>query len=74
MCKNESMFTYLNKALKVKVRLGNDKFENTKGKGTVSVNTHLGIRYITNVFFVPTLKQNLLSVNQMTNNGYKVLF
>lgn len=74
MCKNESMFTYLNKALKDKVRLGNGKFEDAEGKGTISINTHLGTQYITNVVFVPTLKQNLLSVNQMTNNGYKVLF
>ncbi|KAK9671933.1 hypothetical protein RND81_12G064800 [Saponaria officinalis] len=46
----------------------------TKGKGTIVVQTMKGIRYIKNVLFVPNIASNLLSVPQMIKNGYSITF
>ena len=32
------------------------------------------VKYLDNVFFVPTLSHNLLSVGQLVNDGYSVIF
>lgn len=59
---------------KGKVRLGDEKLVKVEGKGSVLVNTNQGIRIINEVLFVPSLKQNLLSVCQMMNKVYTVAF
>ncbi|XP_021896358.1 uncharacterized protein LOC110813493, partial [Carica papaya] len=74
MCKNEVMFVSLDKSATGQVRLENGILESIKGKGNVAIETREGRKLITDVNFVPTLSQNLLSVNQMTNNGYSVSF
>ena len=46
-----------------------------EGKGTIKVKTNQGkIKYLDNVFFVPTLSHNLLSVGQLIDDGYSVIF
>ncbi|RDX78931.1 hypothetical protein CR513_40707, partial [Mucuna pruriens] len=40
------------------------------GKGTIMVETKKGMRFIKDVLFVPNLKENLLSIGQMTKKGY----
>ncbi|CAL8115631.1 unnamed protein product [Prunus armeniaca] len=44
------------------------------GKGTLVVETQRGKRYINEVLLVPGLDENLLSVDQMMEHGYYVLF
>ncbi|GKV32940.1 hypothetical protein SLEP1_g41503 [Rubroshorea leprosula] len=55
-------------------RLGNGELVEVKGKGTVTVNTPTGIRYICDVLYVPYLSQNLISVGQLLENDYSVHF
>ncbi|GKV29636.1 hypothetical protein SLEP1_g38541 [Rubroshorea leprosula] len=53
-------------------RLGNGELVEVKGKGTITVNTSTGIKYICDVLYVPCLSQNLISVGQLLENGYVV--
>ena len=45
-----------------------------KGKGTVAITSYEGTKFIADVLFVPKIDQNLLSVGQLHDKGYKVLF
>ena len=54
-----------------RVRIGNGA---VKGKGTVAITSYKGIKIITDVLFVPEIDQNLLSVGQLLEKGYKVMF
>ena len=46
----------------------------SKGKGIISVKTKKGTKYVNDVLFVPKLNQNLLSVGQLVENGYRLHF
>ena len=45
-----------------------------KGKGIIEISTYSGIKLISDVLYVPEIDQNLLSVGQLIERGYKVLF
>ncbi|XP_061352342.1 uncharacterized protein LOC133297245 [Gastrolobium bilobum] len=45
-----------------------------KGKGTVAITSCSGTKFIPDVLFVPEIQQNLLSVGQLIEKGFKVLF
>lgn len=74
MAKDESIFKDIDKSVKVKVRLGNGTVVESKGKGTVIVETQSGMRFIKDVLLVPNLKENLLSIGQMMEKGYSLHF
>jgi hypothetical protein len=56
------------------VKIGNGQKVAIKGRGTVKIHTATGIKYISDVLLVPELDQNLLSVGQMIEKGYCLLF
>jgi len=56
------------------MRIGNDELLEVKGKGTVAIASYEGTKFISYVLFVPKIDQNLLSVGQLLDKGYKVLF
>lgn len=58
----QSFFKKLDESYKVKVRLGDGKQVQVEGKGVVTINSYGQTRFLHNVFFVPNLTQNLLSV------------
>lgn len=64
----------LDKSVKCKVKMGSGDLVDATGKGTLAVNTKHGKRYINEVLLVPGLDENLLSVGQMIEHGYYVLF
>ena len=71
----KSIFRYIDETHKLNVRLGDNKQIQVEGKGTIEVKTNQGkVKYLDNVFFVPTLSHNLLSVGQLVNDGYQVIF
>nr|KYP71431.1 Retrovirus-related Pol polyprotein from transposon TNT 1-94 [Cajanus cajan] len=74
MAKDASIFKDIDKSVKVKVRMGNDTVVESKGKGTVMVETKKGTRLITDVLLVPNLKENLLIIGQMMEKGYTLHF
>ncbi|KAL8096063.1 hypothetical protein AgCh_037136 [Apium graveolens] len=57
-----------------KVRIGNGDYISVKGKGTAAIASCSGTRLISDVLYVPDIQQNLLSVCQLTERGFKVIF
>jgi hypothetical protein len=57
-----------------KVRIGNGDYISAKGKGTIAIATNSGTKTISDVLYVPDIDQNLLSVGQLIEKGFKVTF
>lgn len=74
MTYDQELFKELDKTAISKVRIGNGAYLAVKGKGTVAIEGHRGLKLISNVLYVPEINQNLLSVGQLPEKGYKVLF
>lgn len=75
MSGTRSLFKKLNESQKSDVKLANGTSIKVGGQGTVAVNISDGnIHYIHDVQYVPSLAHNLLSVGQLMENGYSVLF
>jgi Reverse transcriptase (RNA-dependent DNA polymerase)/gag-polypeptide of LTR copia-type/Integrase core domain/GAG-pre-integrase domain/Domain of unknown function (DUF4219)/Zinc knuckle len=74
MSGHRDQFVTLDEAFKRQVKLGDSKAIHVEGKGIVSVMTASGMRHLRNVYFIPKLSQNLLSIGQLTENGYAVAF
>ena len=74
MTHNKSLFKEWCEITSSMVRVGNGKYIAVKGKGTIAILTYHGTKSITNVLYVPDIDQNLSSVGQMVEKGYKVLF
>ena len=70
----QGLFKELEKTVTSKVRIGNGAYLVVKGKGTVAIEGHTGLKLISNVLYVPEINQNLLSVGQLLEKGYKMLF
>nr|KYP70615.1 Putative transposon Ty5-1 protein YCL075W family [Cajanus cajan] len=71
---DRELFKELNKTDISKVETGNGAHLIVKGKGTLFIKSHSGLKLISNVVYVPDINQNLLSVAQLLGKGYKVLF
>ncbi|EOY08837.1 Uncharacterized protein TCM_024078 [Theobroma cacao] len=56
------------------VKIGNGFILNAVGKGTVAIQTTSGTRYVLNVLLVPEITQNLLSVGQLVDEDYMLVF
>ncbi|PKA60800.1 Retrovirus-related Pol polyprotein from transposon TNT 1-94 [Apostasia shenzhenica] len=75
MTGNKSMFKKLDESKKIQVTLGDNKQIQVESKGTVGVKINHGkMKLLYNVYFVPNLAHNLLSIGQLMAGGYKILF
>ncbi|KAK2390546.1 Plant stearoyl-acyl-carrier-protein desaturase family protein [Trifolium repens] len=74
MTYDRDLFKELNKTSISKVRIGNGEQSAVEGIGTTSIKTHAGMKQISNVLYVPEINQNLLSVAQLLEKNYKVIF
>ncbi|XP_038889190.1 uncharacterized protein LOC120079069 [Benincasa hispida] len=74
MTNDKELFKDIDKSFKPRVKIGNGEYLEVKGKTTVSIESCAGIKLITKVLFVPEIDQNLLSVGQLVEKGFKVLF
>jgi len=74
MCNNVELFKLLDKTAISKFRVGKGHCIPVKGKGSVSIESAFGTKVITDVLYVPNIDQNLLSVGQLLEKGYKVCF
>ena len=75
MTGNISMFSMLDKNVKSQVTYGTNSKVSVMGKGRVSVLTKKGEkRSISNVYYVPGMKCNLLSIQQLIQKDYNVFF
>ncbi|RVW88219.1 Retrovirus-related Pol polyprotein from transposon TNT 1-94 [Vitis vinifera] len=65
MCGDARMFSELNESFRQQVKLGNNSRITVKGRGNVRLQLN-GFNYVlTAVFYVPELKNNLLSIRQL---------
>ncbi|KAM7489733.1 hypothetical protein LguiB_027217 [Lonicera macranthoides] len=74
MTYDRELFRELDLTAISKVRIGNGARIAVKGKGTVALEGRTGLKLISDVLYVPKINQNLLSVTQLLEKGYKVLF
>ena len=62
MIGNKDFFESLDTSIKSEVKLGNNEIVEVSGKGIVNVITKHGKKSISDVYFEPGLKHNLISV------------
>lgn len=75
MTGSKSLFKEIDESHKLKVKLGDDKEVQVEGKGIVAVqNDHGKLKLIYDVYYIPELAHNLLSVGQMVANNCSVFF
>ncbi|KAL5571277.1 hypothetical protein UlMin_020874 [Ulmus minor] len=73
MCGSKSSFSYLNEGFHSTVSFGDCSTVKVTGKGDINIRTKNGfVETISNVFYVPDLKSNLLSAGQLQEKGYVI--
>ncbi|KAL3519544.1 hypothetical protein ACH5RR_017693 [Cinchona calisaya] len=74
MTHDKELFKELKPSKISRIKLGHGGYIAAKGIGTVAIATHSGTKTIFDVLYVPDVDQNLLSVGQLLQNGFKVFF
>ena len=74
MTYDQELFKELDKTTISKVRIGNGEYISVRGKRIVVIESLSSLKLIPNVLFVPDIDQNLVSVGQFLEKGFKVLF
>jgi hypothetical protein len=75
MTGNKYLLSRIDSSISSDITLGNDSLVKFQGKCTVPILTKQNVKKdINNVYHVPYLKHNMLSVGQLIEHGYKVLF
>jgi len=73
MCGDKAMFYELNEEFRQLVKLGNNTRMTMLGKGKVKLYLDGVHHIVTDVFYVPELKNNLLSIGQLQEKGLAIL-
>ncbi|TXG57024.1 hypothetical protein EZV62_018337 [Acer yangbiense] len=73
MCGDKTMFCELNEGFRQLVKLGNNTRMTVLGKGNVKLYLDGFHHVVTDMFYVPELKNNLLSVGQLQEKGLTIL-
>jgi len=73
MCGHKDWFFDLNEQIRVTVKLGNDSRLITTGKGSVKLEIDGIVQIISDVYYIPDLKSNLLSIGQLQEKGLTVI-
>lgn len=75
MLGNIEMFSDLDESVKSEVTLGTDSKVSVMRKGRGNILTNKGEKkYISDVYFVPGLKHNLMSIGHLMQKGYNDFF
>ncbi|KAM2382903.1 hypothetical protein FF1_040470 [Malus domestica] len=74
MTSREHLLVNIDKNVKAKVQVGIGVLVEVAGKATLVIEIMKGRRYIKEVILIPGLAENLLSVGQMTEHSYFLLF
>ncbi|XP_022635985.1 uncharacterized protein LOC111241590 [Vigna radiata var. radiata] len=73
MCGKMSMFVELDKSIEGNVAFGDESKVAVKGKGNVLIRLKNGEHQFTsNVYYVPSMKSNILSLGQLLEKGYDI--
>jgi len=71
---DKGMFVKLDRTHSSKVRIGNGYYIEVKGIGDIAIDSGSGTRIISNILYVPKIDQNLLSVGQLLEKDYIMVF
>ncbi|KAI5348232.1 hypothetical protein L3X38_001119 [Prunus dulcis] len=74
MTGNKELLIDINSSVKGKVQMPIGELISIAGMGTLVLDTSSGTKYIREVMYLPGLKENLLSVGQMDEHGYHLVF
>ena len=74
MTGDEKAFLSINNSITTKVKMVNGALVDAKGKGTISINMKGCGKQIHDVLYVSELEENLLSVGQLMENSYSLVF
>ncbi|RVW39030.1 Retrovirus-related Pol polyprotein from transposon TNT 1-94 [Vitis vinifera] len=74
MCGKKDYFSDFDGTFRDSVKLGNNTSMSVLGKGNVRLKVNEMTQIITRVFYVPELKNNLLSIGQLQEKGLTILF
>ena len=74
MTHGKDLFRELRSTNTLKVRIGNGQYITVEGNGIVVISSCSGTKLISNVLYVPKIDQNSLSVGQLIEKDYKVIF
>ena len=74
MTYDRNLFKDLKPTETSKVKIGDGTYIPAKGKGTIVITTNSGTKTISDVLYVPDIDQNLLSVGQLVEKGFDLLF
>ncbi|KAL4308261.1 hypothetical protein GQ457_01G050660 [Hibiscus cannabinus] len=73
MCGRKEWFVELDEKVRGRVIFGDDSHAEVKGKGKVMITQKNGEKkYITDVYYVPAMKSNIISLGQLLEKGYEV--
>ncbi|CAJ2655081.1 unnamed protein product [Trifolium pratense] len=74
MCGTKDWFFNLDEQFRISVKLGDNSRMMVVGKGNVKLRIGGITQVITNVYYIPELKNNLLSIGQLQEKGLTVVF
>ncbi|XP_052876616.1 COP1-interactive protein 1-like [Gossypium arboreum] len=74
MTPDASIFKSIDRSFKTNVKVENGHFIKVEGKGDVLISTPTGTKLVKNVLLVPEIDRNLLSIAQLLEKGYSVVF
>ncbi|KAG8478378.1 hypothetical protein CXB51_028202 [Gossypium anomalum] len=74
MASDERLFKNLDRRFTSKFRVGNSNLIKAKGKWDAVISTQSGSKVISDILYVPDIDQNLISVGQLIEKGYSLVF
>ena len=72
MSGNKSLFSELNETFREHVKLGDNSTVAVMGKGNIHIHFDKHVCKLTDVFYIPNLKNNLISMGQLHEHGYNM--
>ncbi|KAL4341532.1 hypothetical protein GQ457_08G019080 [Hibiscus cannabinus] len=74
MCGRKEWFVELDKTVRVRVTFGDDSHAEVKGKGKVMImQKNREKKYISDVYYVPAMKNNIIDLEKLLEKGSEVL-
>ncbi|CAN6687021.1 unnamed protein product [Malus baccata var. baccata] len=74
MTRNVNLLVDVRTNIASRVQMPTGDLVNVEGIGSLVIDTNKGRKYVREVMYLPELKENLLSVGQMDEHGYFLLF
>lgn len=73
MCGDKGWFSMLDESFRCSVKLGNNSLMSVVGKGNVNLLLNGRSHVISDVYLVPELTSNLVSLGQLVHKGFEIL-